>query len=132
MTDTLATTTLEIPIKSAASANTLTSNSSNGFGFMFDTSMTDDTWWLTGVKADTDATHVNSTIAPVAATFQTLRIECDASGNATFFINRNRVGYVANAVTATTALTPVLSVMSRTTTSPTLDADYVYCSMLRV
>jgi hypothetical protein len=130
-TDVLATTTLELPINSAGSADTLTTTASNAVGFMFDTRMTNDTWWLTGVKADTDATAYNSTKVPVASTYQKFRIELDVDGNADFFIDGGLVGSVESAVTASTSLTPVLSVMSLTTTSPTLDADYIYCSMNR-
>lgn len=118
--------TLEAPINSAASANTITTTATDAVGFFFDTSMTDDYFWIAGVKADTDATHANTNVAPVAATWVVLRVEVDASGNGRFFIDGAYVGAVVNATTATVALTPVVSCFTRTAASATVDVDYVY------
>ena len=125
--------TLEAPIIAAASADTLTTNASDAVGFMFDTSMTTDKWWLTGVKADTDATAQNSTYAPVADTYETLRIELTAAGAVSFFRNGVQVGsLMTGAVTAATALTPTLSIFPRTAAAGCLlDIDYVYVAMNR-
>jgi hypothetical protein len=125
---------LEMPINSAASADTFTTTATDAVGFMFDTSMTTDTWWLTGVANDVDATHQNSAAVPVAATYQTFRIEVAADGSAVFFINGVQVGTkLAAAVTATVALTPVIAGFNRTTTgAPTITADYLAVSGLRV
>jgi hypothetical protein len=125
---------LEMPIQSAASANTLTTNASDAVGFMFDTSMTADTWWLVGVAANTDATHQNTALAPVADTYATFRVELSTAGVATFYYNGAEVGTaMTGAVTATTLLTPVIAGFNRTTTgTPTITADYVYVSGLRV
>lgn len=118
--------TFEAPIESAGSANTLTSNASNAVGFMFDTRMTDDNIWLVGVKADTDATAQDTDIAPVADTFITLRVEVSADGDAIFFINGDRVGSVmADAITASTALTPTIAATSLAAASVTVDVDYI-------
>ena len=87
--------------------------------------MTDDYFWIAGVKADTDATHANTNVAPVAATWVVLRVEVDASGNGRFFINGAYVGAVVNATTATVALTPVVSCFTRTAASATVDVDYI-------
>lgn len=118
---------LEMPIHSAASANTITTNATDGVGFFFDTSMTDDTWWLSGVKNDVDATHENTTFAPVIATYETFRIEVATDGSAVFFRNGKVVGSkMSNAVTATVALTPVIAAFNRTTSgSGTVTVDYV-------
>ena len=125
-------TTLEAPIMSAASADTFTTNASDAVGFMFDTRMTTDTWWLTGVKADTDATMINTGSAPVADTFAVFRIEVDAAGVATFFYNGASVGRMTAAITAATDLTPTLYVSKTSVTaSMTLDLDYVNVSMVR-
>lgn len=120
---------LEMPINSAASANTLTTTATDAVGFMFDTSMTDDTWWLTGVANDVDATAQNTGIAPVASTYEILRVELSAAGIATFFRNGVSVGSgpLAGAVTATVALTPVIAAFNRTTSgNGTVTADYIY------
>lgn len=124
---------LEMPIQSAASADTLTTNATDGVGFMFDTSMATDTWWLVGVANNTDATHQNSAAVPVADTYQVFRIELTSAGVATFYINGSQVGTaMTGAVTATVALTPVIAGFNRTTTgTPTLTADYIWTSANR-
>lgn len=123
---------LEMPIQSAASADTLTTNASDAVGFLFDTSMVNDTWWLTGVMADTDATAQNSTFAPVNGVFETLRVEVSASGAAAFFRNGKPVGVrMANALTSGADLTPVVAMFPRTTAVRTLDLDYVHVAMNR-
>jgi hypothetical protein len=123
---------LEMPIQSAASADTITTNASDAVGFMFDTSMTTDTWWLVGVANNTDATLQNSAAVPVADTYQTFRIELSTTGVATFYINGVAVGTaMTGAVTATVALTPVIAAFNRTTTNGAttiVTADYVYVS----
>jgi hypothetical protein len=121
---------LEMPIQSAASANTLTTNATDAVGFMFDTSMTADNWWLVGVANNTDATHQNTAVAPVADTYATFRIEISTTGVATFYYNGTAVGTtMTGAVTATVALTPVIAGFNRTTTgTPTLTADYIHVS----
>ena len=116
---------LEMPIHSAASANTITTNATDAVGLFFDTSMSDDYWWCAGVANDVDATHVSTAIAPTAATYQRLRVECDKSGNATFFIDGKTVGTVSNAVTASVALTPVVAAFRRAASSTTVDVDYI-------
>lgn len=120
---------LEMPISSAASADTITTNATDGCGFMFDTAMATDDWWLVGVANDVDATKVDTGLAPVAATYERLRIELDAAGKATFYRNNKRVGTMTLAVTPTVALTPVLAGFNRTTSgTPTITADFVAIS----
>lgn len=125
--------TLEAPIESAASADTLTSNASDAVGFMFDTRMATDNWWLVGVKANTDATHQDTGSAPVADTYATFRIEVDSTGIATFYYNGAAVGTaMANALTAATDLTPTIAVSKTSVAaSMTMDIDYVSVSMDR-
>lgn len=126
-------TTLEAPVISAGSANTLTTNASDGVGFMFDTRMTADTWWLTGVAADTDATAQNTTYAPVADTYAKFRIELGTDGSAVFYYNGKQVGTkMTGAVTAATDLTPTFAVGKLSTaTSITADLDYIAVGMNR-
>lgn len=125
-------TTLEAPIESAASANTLTSTATDAVGFMFDTRMTDDTWWLVGVVADTDAVHQNTGFAPVAAQYETLRIELSSDGKATFFRNGLQVGTQMTALTAGADLTPTINVSKTSVAaSMTADVDYVHVAMTR-
>jgi hypothetical protein len=117
---------LEIPIESAASADTLTSNATNAVGVMFDTAMSTDNWWLVGVAADVDATAQNAATAPTALTFETWRIEVGADGTAEFFRNGVQVGTTMSAaVTATTLLTPVVAAFSRGAASRNIDVDFI-------
>lgn len=128
------TSALEMPIQSAASADTITTNATDAVGFMFDTSMTTAKWWLVGVANDVDATAQNSSVAPVAATYNVLRVELSSSGVATFYIDGVAVGSaMTGALTSTVALTPVIAAFNRTTTgAPTVTSDYIYTSAARV
>lgn len=125
--------TLEAPIESAASANTLTSNATDAVGFMFDTRMTDDKWWLVGVATDVDATHQNTGFAPVADDYETLRIEVSSTGVASFFRNGMQVGTsMSGAVAVGADLTPTIAVSKTSVAaSMTAEVDYVHVSMNR-
>ncbi len=129
-TDTLS---LEAPIVSAGSGNTLTTNASDAVGFMFDTNMTNDTWWLTGVAGDTDATAQNTGYAPVADTYAKFRIEISADGVATFFYNGLQVGTaMTGALTPAADLTPIITVSKLSVAaSMTMDIDYIAVGMNR-
>ncbi len=124
---------LEAAIESAASGDTLTTNATDAVGFMFDTRMTTDNWWLVGVANDVDATAQNTGIAPTAAQYQVLRVEVDLSGNASFFINGNPVGTrMSTAVTPSVLLTPTFGVSKTSVAaSMTMDVDYAHVSALR-
>jgi hypothetical protein len=123
---------LEMPIESAASADTITTNASNAVGIMFDTAMSTDNWWLVGVATNTDATAQNSAVAPTAATFETWRIVLSGSGQAAFFRNGAMIGSVmTGAVTATTLLTPVVAAFSRGAASRNIDLDVIEVKALR-
>ncbi len=125
--------TLEAPIISAGSVDTFTTNATDAVGFMFDSRMSTDNWWLTGVANDVDATMQNSGYAPVADTYAKFRIEVSAAGAATFFYNGLQVGAtLAGAVTAGTDLTPTIAVgKTSVAASMTADLDYVSVAMNR-
>lgn len=125
--------TLEGPVISAASADTITTTASDAVGFMFDTRMATDNWWLVGVAADVDATHQNSGVAPVADTYAVFRIEVSSTGVATFFYNGNPIGTrMTGALTPATDLTPTISVSKTSVAaSMTMDVDYFHVSMNR-
>lgn len=122
-TDVLATTTLESPI--TLSTATLTTNATDAVGFLYDTAATNDTWHCQGVATDVDTALTNSTIVPVVDTYQWLEIFVDTAGGATFYIDGALVATVAACVTATVALTPIVHAMARTTTSKSVDVDYI-------
>lgn len=125
--------TVELPIISAASANTITTNATDAVGFMFDTNMTADNWWLVGVATDVDATAQNVGSAPVAAQFVELRVEVSATGVADFYINGLHVGTaMTGALTPAADLTPCVYVSNADGTSTvTLDIDYIQVEMDR-
>ena len=123
--------TLEMPINSAGSADTITTTATDAVGLFFDTGMATDNWWAAGVKAGTDATHANTGKAPTAATWERFRIEVDSSGNARFWRNGDWVADVDDAVTASVSLAPTVAAFSETTTAHTVDIDYVYAAMDR-
>lgn len=105
---------LEMPIESAASGDTITTNATDAVGVMFDTAMSTDNWWLVGVANDVDATAQDAGFAPSAGTYATVRIEVNRAGTATFYWNGELIGTaMAGAVTATAQLTPVFYVKPR-------------------
>lgn len=128
-TDVRATVTLEMPF--TISGTTITSAASDAVCFVFDTAQTNDFFHLQGVKADTDTALLNSGVAPVADTFIVLGIEIDTAGTAKFYIDDMLYGTVANAVTTSTSMTPIIAAEARTTTSKVVDIDYVFISQYR-
>lgn len=122
---------LEMPANSSGSADGITTNMSDGAGFLFDTSMTTTKYWAVGVAADTDAVHASTGIAPVADTYNVLRVEISPAGVAKFWIDGVLVATLSGAVTAATALTPVFAIFERTTAVKTLTADYAYVQQKR-
>jgi hypothetical protein len=124
---------LEAPIVSAASADTITTNATDAVGFMFDTAMDTDTFWLVGVANNVDATKQAVSNAPVAATYITLRVDVTAAGVATFFIDGLQVGAaMTGAVTASVALTPVITFFRRAATATYVDCDFIKVKQNRV
>lgn len=118
---------LEIPIESAASADTITTNATDAVGFMFDTSMSTDNIWFVGVNNNVDETAQNSATAPVADTYVTLRMSINSSGDATFYINGTAIGSVMTTAAQTgVTLYPTLAVSARSTASRTMTVDYLY------
>lgn len=125
--------TLEAPIISAASADTITTNATDAVGVMFDTRMSTDNWWLVGVAGDTDATAQNSGVAPTADTYETWRVEVDSSGVATFYRNGAPIGArMTGALTPAADLTPYISFgKTSVAASMTADVDYIAVGMNR-
>lgn len=125
--------TLEAPVESAASVDTLTSNATDAVGIMFDTRMATDHWFGVGVKNDVDATHQDLGSAPVAAQYVTLRVQVTKTGVAMFFINGSQVGTeMAAAVTPATVLTPTIAVgKTSVAAAMQLDCDYIAVNMQR-
>lgn len=127
---------LEMPIQSAGATDTITTNCTDGVGFMFDTAMATDNWWLVGVAGDVDTVPQNMGSAPVADTYETFRIGVSAAGQATFYRNGLQVGVAMPlALTPTVALTPVIAAFNRATVNGAttiVTADYAHVSATRV
>lgn len=125
--------TIEAPIISAGSVDTITTNATDAVGFMFDTNQSTDTFHLVGVATDVDATRQAITAAPVADDYATFRIELSAAGVATFFYNGLQVGTpMSGAVTAAADLTPIVLASNQDgTTALTCDVDYIHVAMNR-
>ena len=122
---------LEMPFTLGA-VDALTSNASNAVGFLFDTGAATDNWWAVGVATNTDATHFNTAIAPVAGTNNRLHFALSNAGAASFFIDGVQVGTtMTGAVTATTELTPVVAAFSRGAASRNIDVDVIAIKALR-
>ena len=125
-------TTLEEPF--SISGTTITSVASDAACFVYDTAQTTDQWYACGVAGDTDATgNAITGTAPVADTDQTLRIEIDADGEgARFYLDGVLSGTLtANAVTAATSVYATVIANATTTTSKTVDIDYIEWGHLR-
>lgn len=118
---------LEIPIESAASADTITTNATDAVGFMFDTAMASDDIWLVGVNNDVDETAQDSLMAFVADTYATLRIEIATNGNANFFMDGDPIGSTMTTACRTSVpLYPTIAAAARDTTSRTVTVDSLY------
>lgn len=126
-------TSLETPIESAASADTITTNATDAVGFMFDTRMATDRWWLVGVANDVDASKQDAGIAPVASTYEWLQIEIDSSGNASFYRNGSPLGSVmTGAVTPSVALCPIICIRPEgAVAGRTIDIDVLHVAANR-
>ena len=121
-TDTIST-TVECPIFMTAAD--LDSDAADACGVIFDTDATVDMFTVGGVKANTDVTPVVSALAPVAATYITVRVEVSAAGAVTGYIDGVSIGSVANAITATTALTPTIVIGNRGAAQRIATIDYI-------
>lgn len=125
--------TLEGPVTSAASVDTITTNASDAVGIMYDNRMTTKNFWGVGVKGDVDAVAQNLGVGPVADTYARLGVFVDAVGRASFSIDGVSVGTVMlSALTPAADLTPVITVANTSgTVAKTADVDYVAVSMNR-
>ena len=113
----------------AGAATLATGPTNDGAAFVFDTDGTPDVWYCAATKATVDGTPVaaTGTRAPVASTFQNLRVALNSDGDATFYFNGIAVGFLPTCITAATLLTPYCAVISRTTGAKVLTIDRVTC-----
>jgi hypothetical protein len=128
-TDTIST-TVELPIFLVTTA--IDSDAANACGVGYDVDGTTKQFFHGGVKANTDTTPAYSGSAPVDDTYFVVRVEVSASGAVQGFIDDVAIGApVANAVTASTALTPAIVVGNRSANQVTATIDYVWVEQNR-
>lgn len=101
--------------------------------FVYDTTAATDEWFSAGVENGVAATGNGATgTAPVADTYQTLRLELAADGTAaTFFIDGTQVDQITNAVTETVDLYATICISSNNAATHTADVDYIYVASNR-
>ena len=121
-------TTLEEAFSNAA--DVLTSNATDAAGFLYDTDATTDEWWMAAVDGDVDdAGNATLGTAPVADTYQVLRMEVSADGaTINFYID----GTLVDTLSADTGVSPDVNLYATIiacgdgTASKTVDVDYIY------
>lgn len=124
--------TVEMPIYKTDGADTVDSDADNACGVCFDTDGTTDQWFHGGTKATTDTAATHSGTAPAADTYVIVRVEVSAAGAVQGFINGTAIGAAtANAVTATTALTPCIVVCNRGPAQRIATVDYIWAQQNR-
>lgn len=129
-TDTIST-TVEAPIYLATAD--LDSDATDACGIIFDTDGSTAQWCHGGTKNGADTTPAYSGTAPVADTYVVLRVEVSATGGVRGYVNGTAIGAeVANAVTATTALTPAIVVGNRGGAQRIATIDYILTQQNRV
>jgi hypothetical protein len=107
---------------------------STAVGIMFSTDATTDNWQAVSTNATAignAAAEYELGTAPTANTYQRVRIEVDASGNAYWYINGTLEGAEPLAAATTATLMPHIAAMSTTTTAIKIDVDYLLFSAPR-
>lgn len=119
------------------SATTTTSSTGNFVGMVFDSSASwppnistsQPFWRMAGnkdsISTTTPSTGISASTVGSGLTFQTLRMNVDTSGNATFFIDGRQVGSLTNAVSTTATLTPYVGGIARAGSAQFLNVDYL-------
>ena len=107
------------------SATTYTTVATDAALVLFDTAATTDTIRLVGVKNDVDATHLDTSLAPTADTYETWRLEVDAStGDVEFFRNSTSLGTLPACLRTSVPVYFVAGVVPTTTSARTLSLDF--------
>lgn len=130
-TDALPSAGLEQPI--FLNGADIDSDATNACGVLYDVDGTTEQWCHGGVKADADTAPAYSGAAPVQNTYETIRVAVSSSGGVTGSIDGTAIGAeVANAVTASTALYPVVVVANRSANQVLARLDYMLVESTRV
>ena len=121
-------TSLEEPFSIAT--DTITSTASDAACFVYDDGATSKTWFACAVDGNTDDTgNATTGSAPVADTYQTLRIEVSADGaTIAFYVD----GVLKKTLSGAAGVSPDVNLYATviacatTTASKTVDVDYIY------
>lgn len=118
-------TTLEEPFTNAT--DTITSTATDACGFLYDTDATTDEWWAVAVDTDVDDTGNAAVGTAPSTSYQVLRLEVSSDGNTIlFFINGSLVKTLnGGGVSPSTNLYPTVVACATTTTSKSVDIDYI-------
>lgn len=123
--------TVELPIY--LNGVDIDSTATDACGVFFDTDGTTAQWGHGGVKADTDTAPAYLGSAPSAATWYTVRVEVSAAGAVQGYINNVPIpgGAIANAVTSTVALCPIVVACNRGGAARNVLVDYIHVQATR-
>ena len=126
--------TVEHPLDFTDGSDTLISDATNACGIVFSGDATTQKFCHGGVKAGSDTTAAfASSAAAVANTYAVLRVEVSATGGVRGFIDGVAIGAeVANAITASTVVCPIVVVSNTVISSQvTMTLDYIWVQMNR-
>lgn len=119
-------TTVESPISFTDGTDTLIADADNACGIVFTGDSTTQEFAHGGVKATTPTAGAFGGVAPVNDTYITLRVEVSSAGAVRGFVNGAPIGAaVANAITASTAVTPAVIVGNTAAAQTIMTIDYV-------
>lgn len=116
---------LEMPM-TLGGGDALTTNCTDGCGFLFDSGADTKHLWLCGVANDVDATKQSLGVDYPTSAYQRFRVEINSTGQATFSIAGVPVGsLMTGAVTKTVPLTPVIAAFAHSAASINVDVDWI-------
>jgi hypothetical protein len=117
------------------SADTITAVATDACGFLYDTDATTDTWWMCAVDTGTsDAGDAALATAPVADTYQTLKMIISSDGaTISFYIDGTLAGAMSGDVGVGDDVTlyPTICACSTTTTSKVAFVDWMRVKVTR-
>ncbi len=106
------------------SATTFTTVATDAALALFDTAATTDTIRLVGVNNDVDATHVDTSLAPVADTYESWRLEVNSSGDVAFYRNDSLLGTLTAALRTSVSVYFTVGVVPTGASARTLTLDF--------
>ena len=130
-TDALAS-TKEEPVDFTDGSDTAIATANNACGLVFSGDATTQEFHTGGVKATSVTAAAFSGVAPVDATYIDLRVDVSAAGSVTGYINGTVTETVANAITITTAVTPIVIVGSKDASQVIMTLDYIWAAQNRI